>query len=34
VKNLRGETLIESDQNGTKIVVTIPLDTNDSSSDS
>jgi signal transduction histidine kinase len=31
---LRGETLIESDQNGTKIVVTIPLDTNDSSSDS
>ncbi|CAB4565096.1 unannotated protein [freshwater metagenome] len=34
VKNLRGETLIESDQKGTKIVVTIPLDTNDSSSDS
>ena len=31
VKNLRGETLIESDQNGTKIAIYIPLDKNDKS---
>jgi signal transduction histidine kinase len=31
---LRGETLIESDQNGTRIAINIPLDKNDSSIDS
>ena len=34
VKALRGETLIESDQNGTRIVINIPLDKNDTSFDS
>jgi hypothetical protein len=31
---LRGETLIESDQNGTRIAINIPLDKNDTSIDS
>ena len=31
---LRGETLIESDQNGTKIAINIPLDKNDTSTNS
>jgi NarL family two-component system sensor histidine kinase LiaS len=31
---LRGETLIESDQNGTKIAIHIPLDKNDTSTNS
>ena len=31
VKSLRGETLIESDQNGTRIDINIPLDRNDAS---
>jgi NarL family two-component system sensor histidine kinase LiaS len=31
---LRGETLIESDQNGTKITIHIPLDKNDTSTNS
>jgi signal transduction histidine kinase len=34
VKGLHGETLIESDQNGTKIVINIPLDKNDTSTNS
>jgi signal transduction histidine kinase len=34
VKALHGETLIESDQNGTKIEVHIPLDKNDTSTNS
>lgn len=34
VKALHGETLIESDQNGTRIAINIPLDKNDTSTDS
>jgi signal transduction histidine kinase len=34
VKALHGETLIESDQNGTRIAINIPLDKNDTSIDS
>jgi len=34
VSALHGETLIESDQNGTKIVINIPLDKNDTSTNS
>lgn len=34
VRGLGGETLIESDQNGTTISINIPLDKNDTSSDS
>jgi two-component system sensor histidine kinase DegS len=34
VSALHGETLIESDQNGTKIVINITLDKNDTSTNS